>query len=74
MAISEKIRVNALEEQTVPFNNKVDYCIGTGRMGLALQKEYFEQLKLVQEAIGFEYIRHIKYCPICGRKLFDWEE
>ena len=57
MAISEKIRVNALEEQTVPFNNKVDYCIGTGRMGLALQKEYFEQLKLVQEAIGFEYIR-----------------
>lgn len=24
--------------------------------------------------IGFEYIRHIKYCPICGRKLFNWEE
>lgn len=24
--------------------------------------------------IGFEYIRHIKYCPICGRELFDWEE
>lgn len=24
--------------------------------------------------IGLEYIRHIKYCPICGRKLFDWEE
>lgn len=24
--------------------------------------------------IGSEYIRHIKYCPICGRKLFDWEE
>ena len=24
--------------------------------------------------IGFEYIRHIKYCPICGCKLFDWEE
>ena len=24
--------------------------------------------------IGFEYIRYIKYCPICGRKLFDWEE
>ena len=24
--------------------------------------------------IGFKYIRHIKYCPICGRKLFDWEE
>lgn len=21
--------------------------------------------------IGFDYIRDIKYCPICGRKLFD---
>ncbi len=41
----------------VPFNNHVDFCIGTGRMGLALQKEYFEQLKLVQEEIGFKHIR-----------------
>lgn len=24
--------------------------------------------------IEFEYIRSIKYCPICGRKLFNWEE
>ncbi len=24
--------------------------------------------------VGFEYIRHIKYCPICGRELFNWEE
>ena len=32
----------------VSFNNNVDYCIGTGRMGLALQREYFNQLKLVQ--------------------------
>ena len=31
------------------FNNHVDFCIGTGRMGLALTKEYQEQLKLVQE-------------------------
>lgn len=42
---------------SVPFNNKVDYCVGTGRMGLALQKEYQEQLKLVQEYIGFKHIR-----------------
>lgn len=41
----------------VKFNNNVDYCIGTGRMGLALQKEYFNQLKLVQEKIGFSHIR-----------------
>ena len=41
----------------VSFNNNVDYCIGTGRMGLALQREYFNQLKLVQEKIGFSHIR-----------------
>jgi len=44
-------------DSTAFFNNKVDFCVGTGRMGLALQKEYFEQLKLVQEEIGFKYIR-----------------
>ena len=30
------------------FYNQADYCIGTGRMGLALHKEYYDQLKLVQ--------------------------
>lgn len=39
------------------FNNQVDYCIGTGRMGLALHKEYQDQLSLVQEQIGYKYIR-----------------
>lgn len=39
------------------FHNQVDFCIGTGRMGLALQKEYMDQLKLVQEEIGFKHIR-----------------
>lgn len=43
--------------ENIPFNNNAFYCIGTGRMGLALQKQYFEQLKLVQEKIGFEHIR-----------------
>lgn len=42
---------------TASFNNKVDYCIGTGRAGLALQKEYYDQLKFVQDNIGFKYIR-----------------
>ncbi len=41
----------------VEFNNAVDFCVGTGRMGLALQREYFEQLKLVQKYIGFRHIR-----------------
>lgn len=45
------------KENRALFHNNVGFCIGTGRMGLALQKEYFEQLKLVQEEIGFSHIR-----------------
>ena len=30
------------------FHNNVDYCVGTGRMGLALTEEYQEELRLVQ--------------------------
>ena len=39
------------------FRNNVDYCVGTGRMGLALQKEYMEQLRFVQDEIAFSHIR-----------------
>ena len=50
-------------DQEAPFHNNVDYCVGTGRMGLALHKEYWEQLALVQKAIGFSYIRgHGLFC------------
>lgn len=24
--------------------------------------------------IGFDYIRNIKYCPLCGKKLLEWKE
>ncbi|MBO4346563.1 MAG: cellulase family glycosylhydrolase [Lachnospiraceae bacterium] len=41
----------------VEFNNKADHCIGTGRMDLALHKEYLDQLAIVQDEIGFSYIR-----------------
>lgn len=45
------------------FHNAVDYCVGTGRMGLALQKEYLDQLELVQKHIGFKHIRgHGLFC------------
>jgi xylan 1,4-beta-xylosidase len=45
------------------FYNNADFCIGTGRMGLALRKDYMEQLKLVQDNIGFRYIRgHGLFC------------
>lgn len=42
---------------TVQFNNNVDYCVGTGRLGLALTEEYLRELAFVQEMIGFSYIR-----------------
>lgn len=47
----------------VPFHNNANFCVGTGRMGLALQREYMNQLKLVQDQIGFEHIRgHGLFC------------
>ncbi|MCQ2534332.1 MAG: glycosyl hydrolase [Clostridia bacterium] len=49
------VKVNPLDK--VEFKNNVDYCVGTGRMGLALQKEYQDQLEFVQEHIGFKHIR-----------------
>ncbi len=50
-------------EDVAEFYNHTDECIGTGRMGLALHKEYFEQLKMVQEEIGFKHIRgHGLFC------------
>ena len=45
------------KDRKILFNNKVDFCIGTGRMGLALQKEYQDQLQFVQREIGFQHIR-----------------
>lgn len=53
--MERNIVINA--NAAVPFHNNVDFCVGTGRIGLALQKEYQEQLALVQEEIGFSYIR-----------------
>ncbi|MCQ2495009.1 MAG: glycosyl hydrolase [Lachnospiraceae bacterium] len=48
---------SAEKGKVIAFENNVDFCVGTGRMGLALQREYMEQLKAVQEDIGFKYIR-----------------
>lgn len=45
------------------FENNVLFCVGTGRMGLALHKEYYDQLALVQKEIGFKHIRgHGLFC------------
>ncbi len=39
------------------FPNNWQKCVGTGHMGLALRQEYQEALAIVQDEIGFEYIR-----------------
>ncbi|MBO4494265.1 MAG: xylan 1,4-beta-xylosidase [Clostridiales bacterium] len=54
-------------KKTYVFHNNVDYCVGTGRMGLALAKEYQDELKIVQEEIGFKHIRgHGLFCADMG--------
>lgn len=52
-----EIKYEIGRDAEVEFCNRVDYCVGTGRMDLALQEEYILQLALVQEKIGFQYIR-----------------
>ena len=32
-------------DENIAFRNNADMCIGTGRLGLALTKEYLEQLR-----------------------------
>ena len=61
MLEEKKIVIN--QDIKVSFHNNVDFCIGTGRMGLALTQEYQEQLRLVQDEIGFRHIRgHGLFC------------
>lgn len=61
--MAEETRIIITNESRAFFHNNVDYCIGTGRMGLALTQEYQEQLKFVQEEIGFSHIRgHGLFC------------
>ena len=44
-------------DSRVPFNNNAAFCVGTGRMGLALQQEYQEQLAMAQSECHFKHIR-----------------
>ena len=51
------------QNEPVMFHNRAFSCIGTGRMDLALHKEYLDQLALVQKEIGFDYVRgHGLFC------------
>lgn len=42
---------------TGAFSNHCTFCVGTGRMGLALHQEYMDELAFVQKTVGFSHIR-----------------
>lgn len=58
-------------DSTVPFHNRAFFCVGSGRMGLALAREYQEELAYVQRRLRFTHIRaHGMFCrdmAICRR-------
>lgn len=61
--MDKQIEVLIKKDDSVTFHNKASYCIGTGRMNLALRHEYHKQLEKVQNEIGFSYIRgHGLFC------------
>ena len=39
------------------FRNLTQYCVGTGRVDLALHKEYQDQMAAVQKLCGFRHVR-----------------
>ncbi|MCL2222391.1 MAG: xylan 1,4-beta-xylosidase, partial [Oscillospiraceae bacterium] len=65
--MSSILEVNIRRGDEVAFNNNAVYCIGTGRLNLALRHEYHKQLQKVQDEIGFKYIRgHGLFCDDMG--------
>lgn len=61
--MQKKLSYHIKQNDKSIFNNNATYCIGTGRMNLALRHEYHKQLKMVQDEIGFSYIRgHGLFC------------
>ena len=56
----------------VAFRNNAFFCVGSGRMGLALTQEYQDELRFVQSRLHFTHIRaHGLFCDdmaICHRR------
>ena len=50
-------------------------CVGTGRLSLALRKDYLESLALVQKEIGFRYIRGhgLLHDDVGIYREYEWE-
>ncbi|MBQ2955873.1 MAG: xylan 1,4-beta-xylosidase [Clostridia bacterium] len=53
----KELNICLTRESRAAFSNHAAYCVGTGRMGLALQKEYQDQLQMLQGLTHFEHIR-----------------
>jgi len=51
------LNVTITADSKAKFNNNAAFCVGTGRMGLALQQEYQEQLAMAQKECHFKHIR-----------------
>ncbi|MBR1683590.1 MAG: xylan 1,4-beta-xylosidase [Clostridia bacterium] len=63
------IAIPSLPSRTVhdSFHNQATLCIGTGRLSLALHREYVDELRAVQEKCHFRYIRgHGLFCDDLG--------
>ncbi len=59
----KELHVTITPDSRALFRNNAPFCIGTGRMGLALHQEYQQQLSLVQELARFRHIRgHGLFC------------
>ncbi|MBP3427744.1 MAG: xylan 1,4-beta-xylosidase [Clostridia bacterium] len=55
------------ENSCASFTNNAAFCVGTGRMGLALHKEYLDQLAMAQDMAHFKHIRgHGLFCDDMG--------
>ena len=50
-------RITVREGDKAQFNNLTSYCVGTGRLDLAMQKEYQDQLRAVQKLCHFKHVR-----------------
>ena len=59
----KQINATITPESRAHFANNAAYCVGTGRMGLALHKEYLDQLAMAQNLAHFKHIRgHGLFC------------
>ena len=56
-------QITITPDSQAQFANNAAFCVGTGRMGLALHKEYLDQLNMAQELAHFKHIRgHGLFC------------